>query len=108
MDAWKYNPAARLFASVRASAKRQGLPFDLTVEDIFVPEHCPVLGIPLNRTPDVAAPDTAPSVDRLIPALGYVKGNISVISGRANRIKTDATVNEVERVAAWMRSRGAK
>lgn len=43
-------------------------------------------------------PDS-PSIDRIIPALGYVKGNVIVVSQRANTIKNNATPEELRRVA---------
>lgn len=51
---------------------------------------------------------SSPSIDRIIPELGYVRGNIAVISMRANKLKSDATSEELERISAWMRSVGAK
>ena len=58
---------------------------------------CPVLGIPLVIG-EGACSDNSPSIDRIIPELGYVKGNIKVISRRANRIKNDATPDELFKV----------
>lgn len=100
-----------LFNRVRARALRSGLPFELTLEDIFIPKHCPVLGLellPLGRIVRGAERDRIASVDRLVPELGYVRGNVAVISLRANRLKNDATAAELEQLAAWMRARGAK
>ncbi len=45
----------------------------------------------------------SPSFDRIIPTRGYTKGNVIIISNRANRIKSDATVEELERVASFYR-----
>ena len=100
------NPAARLLWSCRHRATQLGLPCDLMEEDIIIPTHCPVLGIELNhRTARRDAPRAAnsPSVDRRIPALGYVVGNIQVISWRANRLKSDASLADTEALAAYMR-----
>jgi hypothetical protein len=44
----------------------------------------------------------SPTLDKIIPELGYVRGNIAVISHRANRIKSDATLAEVLKLAAWL------
>jgi hypothetical protein len=105
----KGKPLVRRFNAIRSRARKEGIPFDLTIDDIFVPEFCPVLGIRLaweiGNTRRLQ--DGGPSIDRLIPERGYVRGNIAVISGRANRIKNDGTALEHERIAAWMRSLGA-
>ena len=39
------------------------------------------------------------SFDRIYPKKAYIKGNIVVVSNKANRIKTDATVDEIRKVA---------
>lgn len=85
-------------------AKAKGVPFALTAEDVHVPTHCPVLGIELCADTNKKAhgPDS-PSLDRLIPELGYVPGNVTVISNRANTLKRDATADELEAVASWVR-----
>lgn len=91
---------------IRSRSKKQGIKFNLTREDIVVPEVCPVLGIPLNRGGigiKGARPDS-PSVDRIRPELGYVKGNVRVISNRANTLKCDASIEELERVLQDLRS----
>lgn len=96
-----------LFRQARDRAKKKDIPFDLTPEDIKIPEVCPVFGIPFvigeplsgRRGPH----PQAPSVDRVIPSLGYVKENIRIISYRANFIKTNATLSELEMVAAYVR-----
>ncbi|ATS93370.1 endonuclease [Ralstonia phage DU_RP_I] len=86
-------------------ARKQGVPFSLTKENLQpIPEVCPVLGIPLRRTLGFAD-DNSPSLDRLIPELGYVPGNVEWMSCRANRIKNDSTYEELERVTAWVRER---
>lgn len=45
--------------------------------------------------------DASPSLDKIIPSLGYVPGNVLVISWRANRIKCDATANELMLIANY-------
>lgn len=60
-----------------------------------------MLGIELSISEGRMA-DNSPSLDRFKPELGYVKGNIHVISTRANRIKNDATYNEIRKLFYWM------
>ena len=65
-------------------------------------EKCPILGIKLSRSRFIDGPqDNSPSLDKIIPEKGYVKGNIIVISQLANRIKNDATYDEIYKVANW-------
>lgn len=91
-----------LVKRLQRRAKAKGLPFDLDPEDILIPEVCPVLGIPITKE-GRGQRDGAPSVDRLVPNRGYVRGNIKVISMRANQIKNCASIEEVERVLAYMK-----
>lgn len=102
--AWiEANPINQLLSSAKTRAKKAGLPFDLTIEDIQIPEVCPVLGIPLIRNLGGSYPTpNSPSIDRIIPTLGYVRGNIAVISNRANTIKQDANVEELTAVRDWL------
>jgi hypothetical protein len=81
-------------------AKRQRVPFSLQVEDIEIPMVCPVFGIPLFNGKGQAG-DNSPTLDRIIPSLGYVPGNVLILSNRANRIKTDATPLEIYKVARF-------
>jgi len=76
------------------------VPFLLTESDIVIPETCPVLGIPLK----LGAGDCSPSLDRIIPDLGYVPGNVVVMSHRANTIKNNATLDELRTIAEWLES----
>lgn len=105
---WRINnPAKVLLSSAKQRAKRKGWDFNLTLEDIVVPERCPVLGILLfGRGHGVPMANSA-TLDRLDNSKGYVKGNVTVISWRANALKKDATVEEVEKLLMWMKSQGA-
>lgn len=85
-----------ILSRLRHRAKKLGVPFNLTENDISIPEHCPVLGIRLQRHKGRGKhADNSPSVDRIVPELGYVAGNIRVISNRANLLKSNASVEEL-------------
>jgi len=86
--------------AAKARAAKAGVPFNITPEDIVIPQLCPVLQIPLIVGQSQAS-DNSPSLDRVIPLLGYVRGNILVISNRANRIKNNATIPELRAVASF-------
>lgn len=92
--------------SIRLRAKKKGLPFNITIGDLVFPEICPVLGIPIKARSGSFS-DNSPSLDRTIPALGYVKGNVVIMSYRANRIKCHASLEDLEKIVAYMRSVGA-
>jgi hypothetical protein len=99
------DPVNALYDNARSRAYSTGAPFRLTEADITVPEFCPVLGIPLMRSPgSVCGTDNSPSLDRIVPELGYVPGNIAVISHRANTIKSKGTAEEHRRIADWIDS----
>ena len=89
----------RMLNAARSRAAKRGLPFNLTVEDFSIPDTCPALGTEIILEGDT---DRAPSLDRLVPALGYVKGNVVVLSNRANRIKNDAEAHELRSIADFI------
>jgi hypothetical protein len=90
-----------MLLTAKCRAKKKGVPFTITEDDITVPEFCPILGIKLRKGTRKVHHDS-PSLDRLIPELGYVPGNVFVISNRANAIKNTGTVEEHRRIADWM------
>lgn len=101
---YRKNPERYAFYQTRARAKKLGIPFNLTLEDVKHPEVCPILGITLKRNTGGNRPlGNSPSIDKINPKLGYVKGNVQVISQRANIMKNDATVEELQRFAEWVR-----
>lgn len=101
-------PDKQLLVQARFRAKKNGIPFDITRSDIVIPVICPLLGIPIFKLRSTGKPvgcPNSPSLDRIDPTKGYVKGNIWVVSYRANRIKNNATVGEFEKVVHAMRKR---
>jgi hypothetical protein len=82
-------------------AKAKCVPFDLHPKDILIPTVCPVLGILLQNN-DGEKTNQSPSIDEIIPGLGYVVGNVAVISNRANTVKNDGTADEHRAIADWM------
>lgn len=88
---------AFLCAKAKERAARKGVPFDLTPADIVVPASCPVFGVRFGK----GGPNAA-SLDRIIPALGYVPGNVRVMSHRANRLISDGTAEEHQAIVAFL------
>ncbi len=81
----------------RVRAKKKGLPCTITAAYIkaITPEICPVLGIPLLRNKATGPRYNSPSIDRIIPELGYVEGNVIVVSHLANAIRSNATPEQI-------------
>lgn len=94
-------PEHHLWAAARDRHRRRGIPFDLKLEDIIIPQMCPVLGIPLIAGTDKFQ-DASPSIDRLDPTKGYTSDNITVMSFRANALKRDATLDELKAILRYM------
>lgn len=92
----------RMLSSAKQRAKDKGLMFDIHYEDVAIPNLCPVLKIPMIPSIDGTLNDNSPSLDRLVPYLGYTKGNVRVISMKANRIKSNATSNELRAVLDYV------
>ena len=92
--------------SCRARSKEKDLPFNLT-ED-YLKEiwsgYCPVFNTALNLDAKKGVLGHA-QLDRIVPSLGYVEGNVVWLSERANRIKDDATLEDLERLVEWLKSK---
>jgi hypothetical protein len=91
----------RLTGYARHRAKIHGWPCNLTLHDFEIPEYCPVLGLKLSAGSGKQQ-DSSPTLDRIIPDLGYVPGNIRVISYKANRMRSNATLQELKALVAWL------
>lgn len=92
---WKVDASKLLYKNIKSRCKRTGREFSIELEDIIIPEKCPVFGFELKRE-DKRTWMYAPSVDRIDSSKGYIKGNVTVVSRRANILKRDATVEELE------------
>lgn len=89
-------PVERMYRGAKSRAKAHLLPFDLKRDDIVIPSHCPVLGVELRANiGGVRVTSHSPTLDRIVPALGYVSGNVRVISHKANAMKNSGTLPEM-------------
>jgi len=103
------NTFYRQFHHRRQVAEKEGIPFTITFDELEKPEFCPVLGVKLNygcssgidgkqtRDPNKA------SIDKLVPSLGYVVGNVYIISWKANKLKSNMSIEELERILDYMK-----
>jgi len=96
---------ATLLAKAKRRAKDDNLPYDLDLDYVMeiVRTHCPVFNLELSwQTKSGYRTDSAPSLDKIKPELGYVKGNVAWVSWKANRIKNNGTAEEHRQIASWM------
>lgn len=92
-----------LWSQLKASAAKRGIQFDLTptdIDEIGIPITCPVLGIPLYFHREKVQDDSI-SFDRIDSSKGYTVDNLIVTSYRANRLKSDASLQELRRIADY-------
>lgn len=94
-----------LLYKAKQRAGKRGIEFSITMSDLVPVTHCPLLGIELSFSNSRGQKTNSPSIDRIDPSRGYVAGNVWVISARANQIKNDATLNEMEMIARNLRKK---
>lgn len=98
------NPEKFIWTRIRGNCKYTHTEFNLDVSDIIIPDYCPILDIPLFWTENSKG-DNTPSVDRIDPSKGYIKGNVAVISEKANRMKQNNTIDTLERIIQYIKER---
>lgn len=106
---WAINhPEKSIFMKTRVRAKKKGIEFNIENTDIQIPETCPILNIPIIRefkgggNKNKGPRENSPSIDRLDNTKGYVKGNIQIISHKANVMKNSATTEQLLQFAFWV------
>jgi hypothetical protein len=94
------DPIKFLLRGAHSRCKKNGMEFCITKDDLLLPTHCPVLGMELVYGAIVGkgmvAPYNTASLDRIDNNKGYIKGNVIIVSKRANVLKRDATIQEME------------
>lgn len=88
------NYEAEIYRKCRYRAEQRGLDFNLDISDIVIPDVCPILEVPFvyGDKGDYSYP---PSINRIDNSKGYVKGNIQIISMKANTMKNSANPEEL-------------
>lgn len=99
-----------MFNSLKQNAKQRGIEVGVSLEYVrsIATDSCPVFGIDFNwldwGTKNGKALDNSPSLDRIDPTKGYIENNVIWISTKANRIKNNATIEEIVAVAKWLKN----
>jgi hypothetical protein len=92
-----------MYRRAKARAKERGLSFNIEVTDVVIPSTCPVLGVPMiNHSGKSGGRKYSPSLDRIDNDLGYVKGNIMVMSHQANMMKSSASIKDLVSFSQWI------
>ena len=92
-----------IYRRLKASAKKRGLDFNLSMSylnNMSFPLTCPILGIRINYDNRTLMDDSF-TIDRIDSDMGYVDGNIWVISWKANRAKNDLSASELQEFAKF-------
>jgi hypothetical protein len=105
------DPRVKLFYGAKKRALSGGQEFTITIEDIVIPETCPVFGVKIQDGTGSGPRgggfnDYSASLDRIDNSKGYVPGNIAVISRRANRTKNDSSVSDLVRLLVYSSKNG--
>lgn len=97
---WEEDWAGQKIVQLRAKAKKYGIDFNIDASDIPLPKKCPIFGIPLVVGRE-GGRNSSPSVDRIDNSKGYVKGNVVVISTKANAMKREASLNDLRKIVKF-------
>ena len=93
---------------IRYRANEKNLPYDLDADYLksIWPEDnkCPALGLEFSK-PGEGLKENSSSLDRLVPELGYVKGNVAIVSMLANQIMSNATPDQVIAVGYFFKNK---
>jgi hypothetical protein len=91
------------FSRKKANAMRVGYTWTVEFGELIWPTHCPILDIELDYFAETRQ-ENSPSFDRIDSSKGYDKGNVIVVSWRANRIKNDGSADEHKKIANYLYS----
>lgn len=94
----KNNPEKQMMRGVKKRVREKGYESNIDLSDIVIPEYCPIF--PWIKL-ELGGGDSAPTLDRIDNGIGYIKGNVQVISYRANRMKSDANRDELVALGDW-------
>ena len=89
------------FRQKKYNAKSTKWEWSIEYSDLEYPQFCPILGLELNWFHEARA-ENSPSIDRLDSTKGYIKGNVAVMSWRANRIKNNGTLQEHQMIVDYL------
>ena len=95
-------------ANSKQRAIKDQVPHNIDFEYLksIATQTCPVFGIQLAwGTLGEGSSDNSPSLDKIKPEWGYVKGNVVIMSHLANKIKQDVGWEEIMCLAVWLKEK---
>ncbi len=95
------DPQYYLWYVARTRARKFNVPFDIEPEDIVIPEVCPISGNTLVKA--TGYDPNSMSLDKVINDLGYIKGNVKVVSRAWNLKKSDMSIEQLENIIKYMK-----
>ena len=95
-----------LYAALKYRTNKRNIPLDVSIEYLIsiATDNCPVFNTPLSwceRKGRITA--NSPSLDRINPEKGYVEGNLQWLSNMANTMKQNATLEQLNQFADWVK-----
>ena len=100
-DTSLYHAKREKFRNKKNSSSGKGWEWTVEFGDLTWPTHCPILGLELDFFAEMRQ-ENSPSFDRIDPTKGYIKGNVQIMSWRANRIKNDGSALEHRKIAKYL------
>ena len=104
-EGWLRRRIGHTFRLALERAIKKQVPFNITREyllEIFPKDYkCPILGTELKWGKE-GGKKSSPSLDRIKPEKGYVKGNVIWISDRANTLKSDGNIEDIKKLLSWL------
>ena len=99
--------AYHVLSNIRIRSKKNNIPFDITKQNLIDMQNesdtCPCCFEPFDFNLNGPNDPHSPSVDRIIPELGYVKSNVKMICFRCNQQKNDSSIEQLEQIVRYMK-----
>lgn len=100
----KRSIAKKLYRSSKDRARQHNIPHTISPDDIIVPETCPICNTEMRPAKNGGGSSISPTLDKVIPEIGYVQGNIAVICKRCNSTKGNGSADLHRRISAYIDS----
>lgn len=92
----------KMLRRAKSRSRESGIECTITLEDIVIPDECPILGVPIRQFQGASGGrPNSPALDRVDNNKGYVPGNVLVTSHLANMMKSSATPEELLKFGQW-------